>query len=955
MFLIEEISDANDDLPLLTSAATSTCIPGTRRENHDEFMNFLVEQFAVVENSIHANHERVIYAIVDQVKRGGMAAVGEDTSRKTTGEEPGSAKWQGRPGREGAQRTLRSSLKPTGNVSPPRQRAPQEMCTIHSQEEHEDSMFSNVVPSAPSDPYNPKRISFFEAPVNAAVTGIPPGSFDDVEDIEEDERDSTTLRTSMTSITDRDTEDDEEDDDEDEKSEGSPPPERYPHVFLAASPPGMPAHHDDLSQPKRGTKVASRPSVGFGPAEPTKDKPHDRTRSLGWGSASTTSLAHTKYELLESWTQSGSSQKAAMIGKKKKKVARGSIVALIPSVSLVVGGTGSLSVDDDEEKDAPFRNRVCDVVLRSLIIHPCSPRRAVWDTLSLLLVTWDMVMLPLQFLEPESTDFTRTLAWITRMFWTFDLPASFLTGFLLSDGSIQLNPKSVIRHYVKTWFTLDAMLVALDWAEVGSTGDSHGVGRMGKTGRLFRIIRMLRLLRLARMREVLKLFTFRIQSERITIIADVSKMLLSVLASAHLMACCWFGVSNIGDLTTGSWILETGARHLPLEYRYFLSLHWSLSQFSGGMDEFKPHNFHERAYAVMIFLIAFMMSAICVSGLTSSMTRLLILASHHTRQLSILRRYLIQNGISDKLAMRVQRNALHALSEQQRLMGEKNVELLQAISGPLRVELHFEMYSPVLECHPFFIQYVAECPHIIQKICHQAMDTLLISTGDVVFNPGEIPDKPNMYVVCNGLLEYTCAGGVFPLYAENWLSEGALWTHWMHRGKLKAVTDGRVCALDSNRFSDIVRTFEHADFNPRFYAVQFVNALNKREDEHVEIDDMEMGTEDELSSTMHEVAGSHSEHSHSEARHTIVSGALNYLHQVAGSQRRSMFDNDTQKEKRKSVFMGGKSVLGNNQTHVELLKRMGVLPSPEKTGQETLRSSKTQVVSVTSRSTIESR
>merc|ERR1719272_462921 len=101
------------------------------------------------------------------------------------------------------------------------------------------------------------------------------------------------------------------------------------------------------------------------------------------------------------------------------------------------------------------------------------------------------------------------------------------------------------------------------------------------------------------------------------------------------------------------------------------------------MDEFKPNNFRERLFAVLIFLFAFMMSAVCISGLTSSMTRLHILASHQSRQLSILRRYLIQNGISDKLAMRVQRNALHAISEQQRLMGEKHVELLQVISEPL--------------------------------------------------------------------------------------------------------------------------------------------------------------------------------------------------------------------------------------------------------------------------------
>ena len=128
--------------------------------------------------------------------------------------------------------------------------------------------------------------------------------------------------------------------------------------------------------------------------------------------------------------------------------------------------------------------------------------------------------------------------------------------------------------------------------------------------------------------------------------------------------------------------------------------------------------------------------------------------------------------------------------------------------------------------------------------------------------------------------------------------------------------------------------------------MQFVNALNKREEEHLEVDDMELGTEDELSSNMQEFP----DHSHSEHRHTIINGALNYLHQVAAPARRSMFDNDVQKEKRKSVFMGGKSMLSNAQHHVELLKRMGVVSSSDKTAQEILRNSK-KVVSA-SRSTI---
>merc|ERR1711959_606813 len=109
-------------------------------------------------------------------------------------------------------------------------------------------------------------------------------------------------------------------------------------------------------------------------------------------------------------------------------------------------------------------------------------------------------------------------------------------------------------------------------------------------------------------------------------------------------------------------------------------------------------------------MFAFVMASIFVSSITSSMTQLNIIGSHRSQQLSILRRYLHQNKISHKLAMRVQRNAQFAISEQQRTLPENQVRLFSLVSEPLRVEMHFEMYAPVFASHPFFFDYIEECP-----------------------------------------------------------------------------------------------------------------------------------------------------------------------------------------------------------------------------------------------------
>merc|ERR1711879_522021 len=59
-----------------------------------------------------------------------------------------------------------------------------------------------------------------------------------------------------------------------------------------------------------------------------------------------------------------------------------------------------------------------------------------------------------------------------------------------------------------------------------------------------------------------------------------------------------------------------------------------------------------------------------------------------------------------------------------------------------------------------------------------------------------------------------------------WVCEAALWTNWIHRGQLTAITDCRLYALDCKKFQDIASSFEHHAFDPKKYAVEFVKDLS---------------------------------------------------------------------------------------------------------------------------------
>lgn len=410
-------------------------------------------------------------------------------------------------------------------------------------------------------------------------------------------------------------------------------------------------------------------------------------------------------------------------------------------------------VSQDQDTSKIFENESC---CSRLIVHPYNPKRGAWDVSSLFLVLYDMIMIPMAFFEPDKTTFIRIMIWVTRLFWTADIVLSFLSGFVSVDGTaIELRSYPIAMRYLRTWFIIDAIVVSVDWIELfAEAAAGAGVSRVAKVSRVFRIVRMIRLLRLAKMKEVFTLLTERFDSEKIIILLDVFKLSLFMSGSSHFLACLWYAIAKAED-SDRNWLTQTGYDKMSLESKYLMALRWALAQFAGGMDEVTPYSIAENVYTVFVYLLAFWIGAVFVSILTSSMTNWYIIGSQNSQQLTTLRRYLSQNGISRRLAVRVQRNAHHSLKEQQRTMPEESVSLIGQVSEPLRVEIHFEMYTPVLSLHPFFAHYTAECPHVIRRVCHSAMSISFTSIGDIIFNKGEIPARPRMFIVTAGALQYS--------------------------------------------------------------------------------------------------------------------------------------------------------------------------------------------------------
>lgn len=246
-----------------------------------------------------------------------------------------------------------------------------------------------------------------------------------------------------------------------------------------------------------------------------------------------------------------------------------------------------------------------------------------------------------------------------------------------------------------------------------------------------------------------------------------------------------------------------------------------------GYEDRGPVSMSERIFTVLVLIFGWFVSAAFVGSLTTAMTRLHLIASKTSHQFSALNRYLSDYGISRELSLRVHQNARFALKEQTQHTPERNVELMALISEPLRSEIHYEMYEPVLEEHPFFYLHNTVNPISIRHICHTAVEPVSLSQGDVIFSEFEVPEIPLMRIVVRGTLEYIHAGDKHYIVSSgSWVSEAVLWTKWAHRGTMRALTQCRLLSVDARQVSKIMSMFPTQA--TREYAQKFVESLNDR-------------------------------------------------------------------------------------------------------------------------------
>lgn len=486
--------------------------------------------------------------------------------------------------------------------------------------------------------------------------------------------------------------------------------------------------------------------------------------------------------------------------------------------------------------------------MQKLVMHPSSPKRLMWVSLGVAMITYDLIMLPMGAFDLPFDMVTDFFAFAISVLWTIDLFLNFITGFHLKGGSLEMRPRKTALHYLQTWFIVDCVLVSIDWIVIavdalihnGDGGGRSGAGsaRLVKSVRAMRILRSIRLLRVAKLPSVFKDLSISMgRSEYAGLVFGIFKHLSSILIVNHLIACVWF---FIGKDSSG-WVKEYTAADASWQDQYLISLHWSLCQLTPAPSAIQPTNFVERLYTVTVIVFALITFSSFVSSITNLMNQRRMLKSHEAKQFAKLEHYLHDNHISFHLASRVRRFLEHSVVEAKRKPHETNVELIPKLSEPLKQELHLEVHGPVVSKHPFFFNYMHLNLPAMKKLCHMCIHEVNLSMDDILYNSGEL--AKGMYFLTRGKLEYTrsCDDHHTVLYGDddcdddrvpvcsNWCSEMVLWTPWEHRGMMKAQAQSSLTTITFEDFHNVIQLNKAGQLEASAYAIEAVRILNERQ------------------------------------------------------------------------------------------------------------------------------
>ena len=418
--------------------------------------------------------------------------------------------------------------------------------------------------------------------------------------------------------------------------------------------------------------------------------------------------------------------------------------------------------------------------------HPGSTFCSWWDTLGIMLLTYDLIVIPLRAFHLAESLFLSCMFWIAHVYWNLAIPMSFIRAFD-DSGILVLDLKRCARNYVqKGWFLFDLALVSFDWTIIASdSSDSAGVARLSRTLRGLRFLRLLRLGRLVRLGSLIQSLQEQMSSRMANIQYSILKIVVQLMISNHIIACLWFLIGT-EDHPDSTWVESQGLKDKAPYVQYYTSLHWAYAQLGVGQTQIEAVNVNERIYSIIVAFLALINFSTMVSSMTSLFASLQKMKDEEVEQFTLLRRHLADNEIDPLLSHRITNFLRHTFDlKKKALSKDVNPPILEMLSKPLQEELQLQRHSECLQESAFLGMLLRAGDYNVHRVVCDIVTCCMqhsVLALDVIFSAGSVATKS--FYVADGTCLYERESLTLNTLSNVWVAEACLWTPWLHLGHL---------------------------------------------------------------------------------------------------------------------------------------------------------------------------
>jgi len=318
----------------------------------------------------------------------------------------------------------------------------------------------------------------------------------------------------------------------------------------------------------------------------------------------------------------------------------------------------------------------------------------------------------------------------------------------------------------------------------------------------------------------------------------VGTLVFYIMWVNHVGGCLWH---IAGEEARIHWYLDGNFAEVSQNGRafdYLVGFYWSAASMIAGGSIMTPRTTLEILTTVFFVVFGFIFSSVLISSLLSIVMEYQNANKERDDKLKTLRQFLYQHRVDLRVAVPIV-TQVSARMGTRKWISEGEVTALSLLSPTMHLELWFQIYGPSMATNPMICACNSVDCGLVKEICYRALQHASHRPGTRIFQAGV--EAVGAHYVYGGSLDYVPSrtnalqdvtschlsgktdddlgaqravsktrGPVIATQGA-WISEVALWVHWLHRGWLDATTPCEVLTLQAEPLIRILTA--HSDFH----------------------------------------------------------------------------------------------------------------------------------------------